>query len=95
MSDAGEADQRYLCVTVHGVPHPVLLAADHKKIKDDSGGQVHARVREHNGIRKLLLKSPGTCEEAVFEAARLQAMETTRYNHVLGRHSIRPNANLR
>ena len=74
-------EQRHLFVTVPGdVPNPVLLSADHKKIKDGSGGQVHVRVRDHNGDRKLLCKYPATCEEAVLEAARLQAIEAIRYN---------------
>ena len=82
MSNAGEVEVRSLSVTVPGVPNPVLYAKDAEKIKDDSVGQVHVRVRaERNGIRKLILKSHVTCEEAVFEAARLQAIETIRYNH--------------
>jgi len=60
-ADDGDTEERKHFVTVH-VPKPVLLAKDRAKIKEDSGGQVGARVREHNGVRKLLLKSPLTCE---------------------------------
>ena len=54
--------KRNTFVTVH-VQKPVLLAKDTKQIFDDSGQQVTARCREHNGAKKLLSKAPLDCDE--------------------------------
>ena len=54
--------KRNTFVTVH-VQKPVLLAKDTKQIFADSGQQVTARCREHQGAKKLLSKAPLDCDE--------------------------------
>ena len=67
------------------VPRPALLyLRDILKIWKDSGDQVKARVDRFNGFkgqRQLLLRAPLECDDAVFEAARQQAMDIIKSNN--------------
>ena len=76
-----EIQERKLYVEMENIDKPVLLASDHTQILADSDGQVHARCREHLGTIKLLLKAPYKCSDAVFNAAKEQAMSRIQYNH--------------
>ena len=63
---------------------PVLHFKDVLKIRSDSGGQVTARIDRFNGFkgqRQLLLRAPLECDDAVFEAARQQAMDIIEFNN--------------
>ena len=67
-----------------GFPHirrPVLHESDHDTIWEESGRQVHARTREHQGSIKLLLKAPSTCDDDTLVAASERAIGFIEYNH--------------
>ena len=46
------------CFVPGNVPEPMLLARDTKNMFEDSGQQVTARCREHNGVKKLPVFHP-------------------------------------
>ena len=50
-------------------------------LSDDSGGLVNARIRPDDGLKKLLLKAPFKCPDAVFNKAKEQAMARIQHNH--------------
>ena len=62
------------------VPQPVLYAWDVQEIARDSGQQVRARIREHRGEKKLQLKAPWECNDAVLYAAQQQALDFIQFN---------------
>ena len=67
-----------------GFPHirrPVLPESDHDTIWEESGRQVQARTREHQGSIKLLLKAPSTCDDDTLVAASERAIGFIEYNH--------------
>ena len=61
-------------------PKPVLYKRDYDEIARDSGQQVRARLREHRGEKKLQLKAPLECSDAVFLAAKQQALDCIQFN---------------
>ena len=63
------------------VPKPVFYAKDVQEIARDSGQQVRARIRYHEGEMKLRLKAPLECSDAVFLAATQQALDIIQFNY--------------
>ena len=59
------------------VPSPVLFARDTADILSDSGRQVMARIRHFKGEKKLMLRAPLECDDAVVKAAKQQAGTST------------------
>ena len=62
-------------------PNPMLYKTDCAEIARDSGQQVRARIRMHRGEKKLFLKAPWECSDAVFQAAKQQALDCIQFNY--------------
>ena len=66
--------ERKLYVEIADIDKPVLLQSDYFAILEKTGGQVHARCREHLGLIKLLLKASSECPNDVFQRAEDEAL---------------------
>ena len=73
-------EEKVLFRPLPGIPNPVLYSWDVMNIEVDSGQQVRARIREHRGEKKLQLTAPVECSDAVFLAAKQQALDFIQFN---------------
>ena len=68
-----QGEYRVLYVRL-AVPKPVLYARDSAKVSFESGQKVFARVRPHDGEKKLKLQIMASCSEDLLYDAIIRAL---------------------
>ena len=76
-----QGEYRILYVRV-AVPKPLLYARDSEKISSESGQQVFARIRLHEGEKKLKLQIMKSCSEDLLYDAIIRALGLIHANNL-------------